>query len=236
MQLHHPATALSVTTDVRGELASVRIGYTDSSTETEIPATRLLITSGAWTPSVFESLFADSATIIPVDSYGGHSLVVKSSDLKENMEKHHCWSVYLSIDDHPLELYSRADGMIYIAGVNSPDTPLPPLATGATTQQSCIDELRSIAGRFISSNHTPEIVRQGLCFRPITTNGTPIVTRLDDEELGSIRTRPGQDGGVFVATGHGPWGISLSLGTGKVMAELMQGMPQSADITGLGLQ
>jgi glycine/D-amino acid oxidase-like deaminating enzyme len=42
--------------------------------------------------------------------------------------------------------------------------------------------------------------------------------------------------GVYVATGHGPWGISLSLGTGLVVAELAQGRPLSADISELGLK
>ena len=43
-------------------------------------------------------------------------------------------------------------------------------------------------------------------------------------------------GGVFVAAGHGPWGIAHSLGTGKVVAELMRGEVPSADISKLGLR
>lgn len=36
-------------------------------------------------------------------------------------------------------------------------------------------------------------------------------------------------------TGHGSWGISQSLGSGKVMSELMEDAALSADISGLGL-
>jgi len=78
------------------------------------------------------------------------------------------------------------------------------------------------------------VVRAGLCFRPVTERGVPYVTRLKDEQLG-IKTRGGGEGGVFVAAGHGPWGISLSLGTGKVMAEMMAGRETSADVSGLGI-
>jgi glycine/D-amino acid oxidase-like deaminating enzyme len=35
-----------------------------------------------------------------------------------------------------------------------------------------------------------------------------------------VGTRGTREGGVFIAAGHGPWGISLSLGTGKVMSEI----------------
>lgn len=83
-----------------------------------------------------------------------------------------------------------------------------------------------------------EIVREGLCFRPVTSKGPPIVTRIDDKHLGGIKTRgsgDGGDGGVFLSAGHGPWGISKSLGTGLVMSELIEGQKPSANIRSLGL-
>jgi len=82
-----------------------------------------------------------------------------------------------------------------------------------------------------------KVTREGLCFRPVTQRGVPFVCRLGDEHLGpGVSTRPGPDGGVYIAAGHGPWGISLGLGTGMVMAEMMQGRPLSADVSGLTLQ
>lgn len=42
-------------------------------------------------------------------------------------------------------------------------------------------------------------------------------------------------GKVFVCAGHGPWGISLSLGTGLVLAEMVLGRELSADVSQLGL-
>ncbi|KIP12797.1 hypothetical protein PHLGIDRAFT_113391 [Phlebiopsis gigantea 11061_1 CR5-6] len=41
-------------------------------------------------------------------------------------------------------------------------------------------------------------------------------------------------GGVFVATGHGPWGISLALGTGWVVGEMVLGREPSVDVATLG--
>ncbi|KFA61876.1 hypothetical protein S40285_06574 [Stachybotrys chlorohalonatus IBT 40285] len=232
VQVHHPATALEVTTDVRDEVASVRIGYTDSSTETEIPATRILLSAGAWTPLVFSTLFKSSTASIPVTAYAGHSLVVRNPKGAGDT----CHAVYCSLENLSPELYSRPSGVIYLAGVNSSTIPLPPLATGAEPVDEALEELKVLARRLIVSEGELEVVRTGLCFRPVTPRGTPILARLEDGQLGErVGTRRGAEGGVFVAVGHGPWGISLSLGTGRVMAEMMQGRALSADVSRLGL-
>lgn len=236
MQIHHPAKALSITTDVRGELASVCIGYTDSSAETELPATRLLLSSGAWTPEVFETLFPNTPIKIPVMALAGHSLVVKVPD---EFREDSCHAVYASLGALSPELYSRTNGVIYMAGVNDTSMPLPTLASVSTAVEASLDKLKQIAKSLISTavGQELEVVRSGLCFRPVTDRGVPILSRLSDDELGEgVNTRPGADGGVFLAVGHGPWGISLSLGTGKVMAEMMQGRRLSANVSRLGLQ
>lgn len=234
MQVHFPATALSIDTDVRGELASVRIGHTESSAETTIPATRLLIAAGGWTPRVFETLFPNSRASIPVATLAGHSLVVK---IPESYSDDICYSMYCEFDGISPEVYSRANGVIYITGVNSPLTPLPDIATDAQISEAGLDRLKEIARTFISTpeGEDLEVVRTGLCFRPVADRGTPILARVEDSQLGQVKTRPGSEGGVFIAVGHGPWGISLSQGSGKVMAEMMQGRPLSADISQLGL-
>ncbi|CAM1506243.1 Fc.00g058840.m01.CDS01 [Cosmosporella sp. VM-42] len=232
VQFHYPAIALEVRTDVRGELSNVRIGYTDSSTETEIPATRLLISAGAWTPQVFTSLFNTSSINIPISGLAGHSLVVRNPGEVGEV----CHAVYCELDAFSPEIYSRPNGDIYLAGVNSANTRLPDLATGAKPIDASLNELKKIAKQLIASDKELEVVRTGLCFRPITERGLPYVLRMKDENLGiGMETRLGQEGGVFVAAGHGPWGISLGLGTGKVMAEMMQGSEMSADVSALGL-
>lgn len=86
-----------------------------------------------------------------------------------------------------------------------------------------------------------QVISSGLCHRPVTSGGKPIIAKIKDEVLGlkankNDVTREGNNGGgVFVAAGHGPWGISMSLGTGKVMAEMILGMKTSADVSRLGI-
>lgn len=231
VRIHKPAVILNVGADCHDELSYVRIGYTDCSSETNIPATRVLVCAGAWTPSVLESMFPGSSINIPIVSLAGHSLVVKSPiHIGDTFH-----SVYSSMDTFSPEIYARPNGHIWLGGLNA-SIRLPPFATGAKPEDASLERLKDLARQVIKTDGDElDVVRTGLCFRPVSERGTPYITRIEDVDLRQgYRTRKGSDGGVYVATGHGPWGISLSLGTGKVMAEMMQGRKLSADISELG--
>ncbi|KAF5242275.1 hypothetical protein FANTH_8723 [Fusarium anthophilum] len=227
VRIHSPAVVLNVGADCHDELSYVRIGYTDCSSETHIPATRILVCAGAWTPSVLESMFPGSSINIPVVPLAGHSLVVRNpTDIGDTYH-----SIYTSMDDFSPEIYARPNGHIWLGGVNA-SLRLPRLATGAKPMDAPLEKLKNLARQIIRvGDDELEVIRTGLCFRPVSERGTPYITRIEDVDLRQgYRTRKGSDGGVYVATGHGPWGISLSLGTAKVMAEMMQGRELSADI------
>jgi glycine/D-amino acid oxidase-like deaminating enzyme len=94
-------------------------------------------------------------------------------------------------------------------------------------------ESESTGEREIKNVDDLDILQEGLCFRPWTKAGIPIVSKISEGILGDKAAIP--SGGVFAAVAHGPWGISLSLGTGKVVAEMVAGKTPSADVSGLGL-
>ncbi|KAL2754022.1 hypothetical protein ACRALDRAFT_1081237 [Sodiomyces alcalophilus JCM 7366] len=256
VRLHHPAKAISIRTDARRELGSIRIAETTSSTETDLPCTHLLIAAGAWSPRVFAELFRHSSIRLPISSLAGHSLVFRpplvsrdggrQGDGQQPKESGDAEAVSYAVysttrDGWSPELYSRLDGSIYIAGINSATEPLPPLPSDAVIDAEKIKRLKETAAQMVffdqeGNESDLEVVREGHCFRPISDTGVPVIARIADADLGiGVRTRPGAEGGVYVAAGHGPWGITLSLGTGKVMAEMVQGRPRSADVSGLGL-
>ncbi|KAI1080543.1 FAD dependent oxidoreductase [Whalleya microplaca] len=242
VQLHHPAKAISIQTDVRNELSSICIADTHSSSETDIPCTAIVIAAGAWSPQVFSTLFPTSQLRLPISSLAGHSIVVRSPRWAAEHEEHGCHAVFMTAKPgYSPEIFSRVGGQIYIAGLNSAAEPLPPLATDARRGISgpAIETLRRTAREVLGpadGGDDLEVVREGLCFRPVTDRGTPVLSRIPDRYLGpSVGARQAPDGGVFLAAGHGPWGISHSLGTGKVMAEMIQGRELSADVSKLGL-
>ncbi|KAK3941937.1 FAD dependent oxidoreductase [Diplogelasinospora grovesii] len=236
VRLHHPAAAVSVSTDVRNELSSIRIADSRSSTETDLPCTRLIITAGAWSGRVFESLFRHSQLRLPISSLAGHSVVLTSPRWHKELEDKGCHAIYTAhTSGYCPEIFSRLGGQIYLAGLNSSAVPLPDTAGQSKIDSAAIASLKAMASELLGpevGEDDLETVREGLCFRPVTASGTPIVSRIPDRHLGvGMTTRPGADGGVFIAAGHGPWGISMSLGTGKVLAEMAQGRPLSADCT-----
>lgn len=121
---------------------------------------------------------------------------------------------------------------------------LPEVATMAKEQidSESIAELRRTAARMcglVESDNTPakddlEILKERLCFRPISKTGLPIIGRVSNKDLDvSI----GEEGGakVWVAGGHGPWGISMALGTGVVFSDLLAGKKPRVDVSALGI-
>lgn len=221
-------------------MSAIRITH-ESGANHKIPCTRLLISAGAWTPSVFSTLFPASPLEISVSQLAGYSLVLKSPRWTKENESKGCHAIFTTMrSGFSPEVFSRMGEEIYIAGLNDPSLPLPETATDAKVDPASIDELRQVAQRLLGRDGTDvsdlEVLREGLCFRPVTRKGVPIICQVPDEELGGIETRHGADGGVFVAAGHGPWGISHSLGTGKVMAEMLERQKLSANVRALGMQ
>lgn len=240
VRLHQPAKAVKISQDDSGEMSGIRVEH-KSGTDHKIPCTRLLITAGAWTPSVFSTLFPASKTKIGVSQLAGHSVVVKSPRWTKEHEMKGCDAVFTTMrSGFSPEIFSRLGEEIYVAGLNDASIPLPKLPTDAKIDPSSIDELKKVSERLLGKDGTDvsdlEVVREGVCFRPVTRNGVPILSQIPDRDLGDIVTKPGSDGGVFVAVGHGPWGISQSLGTGKVMQEMLERRTLSADVGALGMQ
>ena len=224
----------------------------------------LVFAAGAWTPKVFKTLFPKSRTSIPIDPLAGHSLLFKSPRYKVPFlnksktefeafreQQEMAYAIYCA----PTSTYSYApeafarlarggDTELWIGGLNNASMELPETADAVKlmTDRQSLDDLRrttvQLTGRANEGDDLNEddleTLREGLCFRPVSRSGVPIVTKLCGKDLG-LAILP-EDGGVFVSSGHGPWGISLSLGTGLVTSEMIEGKKTSADIRRLGLR
>jgi glycine/D-amino acid oxidase-like deaminating enzyme len=220
---------------MRDELSSIRILNTETHSEMDIPCTKILIAAGAWSPQVYSTLFPHAKKKLPISSLAGHSLVVRSPGWRKEHEERGCHAIFTTDDQgYSPEIFSRIGEEIYIAGLNSSALPLPDLATASEIDENAVDKLVLTSKRLLGIDDL-EVLRKGLCFRPVTNRGTPFLTRISDDMLGDAGTRGEGEGGVWLAAGHGPWGIALSLGSGKVMAEMIQGKPTSVDVGELGL-
>ena len=251
VQVHFPAHVVSIVKGLDGIIIAVKVQNDKTNDVEEIRCQSVALAAGAWTPSVFRSLFPHSSLKIPISGLAGYSVLVKSPRHTLADEKKHgrCHAVFAAPNpsyDWAPEIISRPGAEIWAGGLNSSTLPLPRLATETVIDARKMEELRKVTLRLMGKLRAAEgpgngineddlqITREALCFRPVTSSGKPIIAKLADGRLGKdIRTA--EDGGVFVASGHGPWGISLSLGTGKVVAEMMDGRRTSADIGRLGI-
>ncbi|KAF2727959.1 FAD dependent oxidoreductase-like protein superfamily [Polyplosphaeria fusca] len=237
VQLHQPAKAISVSRDESGQLNGVRISKDGQ--EAELPCTRLVIAAGAWSPRVFTTLFPKTAARIPIAHLAGHSLLVKNPFYSGEAEDTSCHAVFATdtLGFSP-EIFSRAGGEVFLAGLNSTMIPLPELATEAKIVPESMTQLKDCAAAMIGNvqGKDLEVMREALCFRPVTSSGRPIVARIPDAKLGTgLKTKSGAQGGVYMAAGHGAWGIAQAPGTGLCLAELMEGRDTSANIKALTL-
>ncbi|KAF2761364.1 nucleotide-binding domain-containing protein [Pseudovirgaria hyperparasitica] len=246
VHLHHPARAISISKDTRDDtLASIRIHDAINGVESNIPCTRLVLTAGAWTPAVFKTLFPASTYSPPISALAGHSLLLKSprwTPTTQSRRTQACHALFAPDDaaaGFAPEIFARRAGELYIAGLNSSSLPLPDRASDAVPQPASIDQLKKVAELLLGHPEAREsdlrVIRESVCFRPVAAGGRPLVGRVDDGRLGGVRTRGGGQGGVFVAAGHGAWGISQCLGTGKVVGEMVEGRETSVDVGGLGI-
>ncbi|RII06503.1 FAD dependent oxidoreductase [Alternaria sp. MG1] len=240
VRIHQPARATAIIKDADDVLCGLRISTSDDAeSDTELPCTRLVITSGAWSPRVFSTLFPSSKARIPVSSLAGHSLLVRNPHHKpEELDKEVCHAVFATdtLGFSP-EWFARLGGELYLAGLNSTSIPLPDVATDVKANDKAIAQLRQCAKAMMMNvpGKDMEVLREGLCFRPVTSSGRPIVSRIPDDKLGGTKTKDGENGGVYIAAGHGAWGISHAPGTGLVLSELIEGRGSSAKIEALQL-
>ena len=255
VQVHLAAKPTKIVKDSSGTMNAITIKSSITDEVTDIACASLILTAGAWTPRVFSHLLPGSSIKIPIDPLAGHSINVRSPrhTLVHEQKYGRCHAIFCAPSaqwSFAPEAISRTGGEIYVAGLNSSTLPLPEVATNAKTMidPACIEELRRVtvqlagglakAGDAVNKESKRqleddlEIVRQGLCFRPAGRGGKPIIGKVAEGKLGK-GVRVAENGGVYVASGHGPWGISLSLGTGKVMAEMVQGNSVSAKVDGL---
>ncbi|GAA5957247.1 hypothetical protein JCM3765_000403 [Sporobolomyces pararoseus] len=133
------------------------------------------------------------------------------------------------------EFFVRKNGLIFVAGENSIPESAAPSSVGLPNKlpstvdevkemidEECVGRLKRAAGAvspFLKEENGAVVERSQFCYRPISSDREPIVGFIEKD--------------VLIATGHGPWGITLAPGTGKVIAEMVLGQKLSANVDGL---
>ena len=174
-----------------------------------VPADVVVLALGPWT--------RQAAAWVPLPEI--HGLKGASITLAADVPAQMIFSDFLARDGRRRtpEIYPRPDGEVYVNGYPEHD-PLPDNPDDVHPSEAGCAELHRIAGAHSSILAAATVTGRRACYRPVTTDGTPII--------GPVPTAPG----VFVATGHGPWGILNAPGTGLLVTEMiLDGAAKSLD-------
>jgi D-hydroxyproline dehydrogenase subunit beta len=162
------------------------------------PAGAVLVAAGPWTPEVIDPTRAWQP-IVPV------------------------WGVVAEIemDDPPRHVLEEAGveavGGAGPASIFSMVAPGGPVSVGSTFLAEQPDApawapiLRRAGQRFVPGLRRAKVVGARACARPQSFDGRPLVGEI-----------PGQEG-LWVAAGHGPWGISTAPATARIAADALLG-------------
>jgi len=115
-----------------------------------------------------------------------------------------------------LEIYPRADGSVVVAGLSRPARP-PAEPTAVGPDPGAAERLIAVARAVLPALSRARRVEPRACLRPVSADGTPL--------LGPLPGRPG----LWLATGHGPWGILEAPATGELLADLLLGATPKLD-------
>ncbi|KAK0564546.1 hypothetical protein OC844_001646 [Tilletia horrida] len=189
--------------------------------EEAVPFTKLVVAAGPWSGQLLQKMCGFDAGIIT--NLPGHSVII------EPTQPLPAEALFADIRGVPAsdvtlgpELFVRPDSTVYAAGENTGEA-LPQDLHDDAFDEDAIKRLLKACALISPALAQGRVLSKALCYRPMTDRGNPIISAVPGEE------------GIFLLSGHGPWGISLGPGSGKVMAELLLGKTLSAEISALTL-
>ncbi|HEU4367998.1 MAG TPA: FAD-dependent oxidoreductase [Methylomirabilota bacterium] len=175
-----------------------------------LEADAVVLAMGPWTSRV-------AGLRLPrVRGLKGYSVTLAGADVPA----HALFVDYRMADGRALEpeIFPRPDGDVYVCGMADPQ-PLPDAPEGVEVDDAACDVLAGAAARVSTALAAARITRRQACYRPVTDDNLPLIGRV-----------PGA-AGVYVATGHGPWGMLNAPATGLALAELItDGAAKTVDL------
>ncbi len=172
----------------------------------------VVIAMGPW------SILAGQWLPLPaVHGLKGHSLVFEG---EPSMSPQALFVEYEAADGEVSapEVFPRPDGTTYVCGVSGEAT-LPVDPTEVGPEPGGCEKLQAMVTYFAPALGQAKVLAAQACYRPITSDGLPLLGPVPDIA------------GAYVATGHSVWGILNGPASGEAMAELIgEGSATTVDI------
>ena len=118
----------------------------------------------------------------------------------------------------PIEVFPRPDGSTYVTCFSKTDA-FPTDPADVEPEINLTAGLQRASERLSPLFRPEKIIAKQACFRPVTEDGLPLIGGVPHDE------------GLYVATGHGVWGILNAPATGEALAELIvEGATRNVDL------
>ncbi|KAJ1665324.1 hypothetical protein IW140_001508 [Coemansia sp. RSA 1813] len=179
---------------------------------TDILVDKVVVACGAWATSCLRwEAFRDvSASQIPIQGLRVHYLLAKP---KEQLPAQ---AVFAEINgtvysgEDAIEIYPRPDGSVFVCGEALDDPEMPPHNPFEPVySKRATGRLKQIVND-VSSALSFDIIQYGLaCHLPVHARGIPVISKVPSSK------------GLYIAAGHGCWGILNGPATGMAVSELL---------------
>ena len=170
-----------------------------------VAAGAVVVAAGPWSPAVVDP----SGAWRPIAPLWGVNVEVHLAEPPRHAVEQAGIDALIEAGGDPPPLFS----MVTAGGVSS----LGSTFLSAEPDASALaPRLRANGARFVPALATTPIASVRACARPLSADGRPLLGRA-----------PGRDD-VFVAAGHGAWGISLGPGSARLVADLVLGRANAA--------
>lgn len=167
-----------------------------------VAAGAVVVAAGPWSPAVIDP----SGTWRPVAPLWGVNLEVRLDDPPRHALEEAGVEALVERGGQAQPIFS----LVTAAGASSLGSTFLPDEPDLHALAPC---LRERGARFVPALAKTEIASVRACARPLSADGFPLLGRA-----------PGRRD-VYVAAGHGPWGISLGPASARRMADLVLGRP-----------
>lgn len=207
-------------------------------TTSTLHCTSLVLAAGPWTPDLYHQLFPASTVDLKGVSVGGDWILFRNP--YRIIEMSNAFVALDGIVEEKLEVVGRQDGTIWLIGRKDGKATLSAPGTNASPNETMIDELLGRARAYLreparkdSVTHKDcapfPILSTGRGIRPGRTSLLPIISQVPGPMISTDNVRS-EASGVFINWGHGSYGLTLGMGSGKVMSQLICGQEPDVDL------